>query len=273
MIYTARFKKLTTAVLDFVPDDDGFYYLRMVGFEIVVNAIWARLSARDSRGPAYSSGVSLCSGDGYEKGASAGKGVRYRTIRSRLPGGMVDLAMIHPLLTVSEDSLAGFHLLSYDEDIPRGFFHRLNRSLAVPLLPEWEIWLWSAGQELQSFKSLKKDYTWNAGERVETEVLTEVDLTPIQSKDGLGEVRCYQVVCCGKYREAWLKIIREQLGLRVLLDRHDQWHFSSGPWTVYYEDDLWQVARGGEPLAVGASLDLALVRAREKLGVPMVIGG
>lgn len=272
MIYTARFKKLTTAVLDFVPNDDGFYFLRMVGFETVVNAFWARLSASDSRGNSYTSGVNIL-GDVYERGVSAAKGVRYRTIRVRMPSGMVDLAMIHPLLTVAEDSPVGFYLLSYDEGIPRGFFHRLNRSLAVPLLPEWKPWLWEAGQKSQSFQSLKKDYTWSGGEKVETDVITRSDQVPIQAVSGLGDARCYRVACNGKYQEAWLKIIRDQLGLAVTLKLDGDRRYVAGPWTVYYGDDSWQVTRGGESLVAGSSLDLALVLAREKLGIPFVIGG
>ena len=55
MIHTIKFGLLSAILLDFVDSNDGFLYLRMVGAETAVNAIWARLSAREHRGKKWGS--------------------------------------------------------------------------------------------------------------------------------------------------------------------------------------------------------------------------
>ena len=47
MIYTLKFNELSALCLDFVDQRDGFFYLRLVSSETVVNAIWAVLSAKE----------------------------------------------------------------------------------------------------------------------------------------------------------------------------------------------------------------------------------
>ncbi len=148
MIYTIAFKKLSAMMLDFVDHNDELLYLRMVGIEPTVNAIWAKLSAKESRGKKWGSDVSIpIDGQSSPQYVTAQKSVTYRTVRTRLPSGMVDLALIHPCLTVAEDNRRGFYSLTYDDGVPSGFFDRLNRCLAIPLQPAWTAWLWEQGQQ------------------------------------------------------------------------------------------------------------------------------
>lgn len=271
MIYKIKFKKLQAVCLDFVPNNDGFYYLRMVGPETVVNAIWARLSGgNDYRGTSSESGVRILGGH-REEGASLMKSTKYKTIRVRLPGGMVDIAMIHPVLTVIEDNSRGFNILTYDEGVPGGFFHRLNRSLPIPLLPEWESWLWSEGLKLQSFRAIKKDWEWRDGIRVEFDGLTGVDKTPIYQLSSIGTAVCYRVTCADKYRQAWLHLIRQQLGLGISLVQETSNLYRAGQWAVVYEDSAWQVMKGDEIKLSADSIELALIRARQELGTLLII--
>jgi len=83
-----------------------------VGDEPTVNAIWARLSSRETRGKVWSGGVQIqIPGQNYPEYAALMKGVTYKTIRSRLPSGMIDLALLHPRLTVAEDHAGKTHLI------------------------------------------------------------------------------------------------------------------------------------------------------------------
>ena len=50
MLHQITFGLLSALLLDFVDHRDGFLYLRMVGPEVTVNAIWATLSAREGPG-------------------------------------------------------------------------------------------------------------------------------------------------------------------------------------------------------------------------------
>ena len=96
MIRTLKFNELAALCLDFVDHSDGFLYLRLVGSETGVNAIRAVLSARDGRGRKW--GIPVAGRASLEYLATQ-KGVTCRTLRTRLPGGMIDLAMVHPRLT------------------------------------------------------------------------------------------------------------------------------------------------------------------------------
>src|SRR5687767_10875072 len=116
-------------LLDFVDHEEDFLYLRMAGAETTVNAIWAYLSAKEGRGKKWGSQVRIPLAGRSPQYVAAAKHITYRTLRTRLPSGMVDLTLIHPLLTVAEDNPRGFYLLSYEEGRPPGFFERLNQVL------------------------------------------------------------------------------------------------------------------------------------------------
>ncbi len=47
MIGKIEFNDLSVILVGFVGPSDGFHYLRMVGPETAVGAIWAKLSAKD----------------------------------------------------------------------------------------------------------------------------------------------------------------------------------------------------------------------------------
>ncbi len=151
MIGTIIFAEMKCILLDYCgSSNEGVRFLRYVGDETVVNAIWARLVSKETREKAYTSGVTLSlPGQQYPENIALEKWT-YKTLRTRLPSGLVDLALIHPMLTVSEDNEAGFYILTYSDGVPSGFIERLNRSLALPLQPEWAPWLLTAGQKAVS---------------------------------------------------------------------------------------------------------------------------
>jgi hypothetical protein len=276
MIYTIKFKELSAMLLDFVDHTDGFLYLRMVGPETAVNAIWAQLSARDTRGQKWGSEVSIPSpGRSYPQYVTAQKNINYRTLRRRLPSGMVDLALVHPRLTVAEDTTHSFYLLTYDQELPAGFFERLNQCLSIPLKPEWDGWLWTEGQQTQTFWTLETRKEYDQGQYVDRTRLTETTKLPIKRLDGLGQVACYQIHCEAQYQQAWLQIIREQLQLGVEMtpipSANGQQRYQNGSWSAHQEQDQWILQREHQPVAAAPSLNHLLTDAREKLGVHFLI--
>jgi hypothetical protein len=276
MRHTINFKELSALLVDFVDAGDGFLYLRMVGAEPVVNAIWAKLSARDGRGQKWGSEVTIpIPGRSYPQYVAAQKRINYRTLRTRLPSGMVDLALVHPLLTVAEDNQQGFYLLTYEQGVPASFFDRLNRTLPIPLKPDWAGWLWELGCQPQSFLSLQTRQVWEGGQQVEQTDLTEITETPVSRLPGLGQVACYTVRCAGRYREAWLQIIRQQLNLGIRLKKMPEvghhCRYLNGVWAALPADGGWELRHGDEVMAQAPSVNYLLTAARENLGVHFLI--
>jgi hypothetical protein len=271
VIHTIQFGLLSAILLDFVDSRDGFLYLRIVGPETTVNAIWARLAAKEHRGQKWGSEVTIpVTGRSYPEYVAQQKHVTYRTLRSRLPSGMIDLALVHPLLTVAEDSPQGLYLLTYDHDVPAGFFERLNKSLSIPLQPEWESWLWQSGQQPQSFLILETKKVMEEGQYVEKPHLTEATQIPISRLSSLGTVACYCVRCNGRYRDAWLRIIRQQLGLGIRLRKEAEDYYRNGSWLACFDKQGWLLQKDGDRVAVAPSLNHLLTEARERLGLHFI---
>ncbi len=95
MLKTIEFDGLSAMLLGFIDEQDGFLYLRMTGQETAIGAIWSRLSGRKDRGSKWGSPVKIPSYSNYDFSVASYKNVNYRTIRTSLPCGMIDLAMIH----------------------------------------------------------------------------------------------------------------------------------------------------------------------------------
>lgn len=214
-----EFQEAEAIALDFIDASNGFLLLRLAGPEVVVNAVWAYLSSSDSKKQKSDSQVLIYpSWNTQDVGyVMAEKGQRYRMIRTRLPCGAVDMALIHPQLTAAEDKEHSFFLLTYDTGVPGDFFGRLNRALSIPLKREWAAWLWEIGQRPYTWQTLVKRYTREKGDNILQDDLAEETKTPITYFPGWGGARCYEVQCGGLYEECWLQIIRDHLGLgRVL---------------------------------------------------------
>jgi hypothetical protein len=272
MIRTIVFNELTAICLDFVDHGDGFFYLRLVGAETTVNAIWARLVGREGRGKKWTSSVQIpLPGRSHPDYVAAAKGVSYRTLRSRLRSGMVDLALIHPRLTVAEDTPQGFYLLTYEPGVPDSFFSRLNKSLSIPLQPEWAAWLWEAGQQSQSQLTLVSREVWEGGQPVEKTELTETTETPITCLNSLGTVACYRVQCAGRYKAAWLQLIRRQLQLGIRLRPAGQQRYVADAWRIERQGEQWLLYQRGERQIAAPSLNFPLVEARETLGLHFIV--
>ena len=270
MIHTIEYGKLSAILLDFVDSSDGFLFVRLVDTEPVVNAIWAKLSARNHRGQKWGSPVSIpMAGRSYPEYVAAQKSVTYRTLRTRLPNGMVDLAMIHPRLTVAEDNKQGFYLLTYDPGVPTSFFERLNRCLTLPLKPEWAEWLWTAGQQSQTFSLLKKETVRQDGQPVEQSTAVEVTETPIRRLSSLGQVACYAVHCAGPYRAAWLHILRHQLGLGIRLKKQAGGYIN-GQWAMLHHRSGWRLKKLDEVMLEAPTLNHLLTEAQESLGLYLI---
>jgi hypothetical protein len=271
MIGTIKFDELSAMLLDFVDSQDGFLYLRMAGAETTVGAIWARLAAREYRGKKWGSAVSIpVAGRSYPEYVAAQKSVTYRTLRSRLPSGMVDLALVHPLLTVAEDNERGFYLLSYETEMPPGFFDRLNKSLSIPLKPEWGAWLWELGRQSQSFLTIETRKVMEEGQYVDKEALTETTKLPVERLRSLGEVNCYLVKCDGRYRAAWLQLIRQQLKLGIRLKQAGK-RYLNDSWVALPATEGWALRHEEEIVVQAPSLNHLLTKARESLGVHFIV--
>lgn len=275
-MYAIEFGNLSAMLLDFVDHTDGFLYLRLAGAEPVVNAIWAKLSAREGRGKKWGSEVAIpIPGRSYPQYVTAQKSVTYRTLRTRLPSGLIDLALVHPQLTVAEDRPKGFYLLTYEAGLPTDFFGRLNKSLSIPLKPEWATWLWKLGQQAHSRLTLSTRSVWEQGQEVEKTELIETTETPISRLDSLGTVACYRVQCGGRYKDAWLHLIRARLKLATPLQKEPQQsgkeRYSGDGWRIVPTADGWSLLKEGEEVLQAPSLNYLLTEARERLGVHFVL--
>ncbi len=290
MLNTIKFNELACMALDFVDAADGFLFLRIAGPETTTGAVWAKLSARSKRRQSKHGSEVYIPGqsDQYPTYVSAQRGVRYRTLRTQLPSGLVDLAMIHPDLTVVENK-DGFYILTYEDGVPAGFFNRLNTVLSIPLKPEWEPWLWQESQRSQTWLAIEPKTIYENHKAVQTTELTETACTPISRlPTQTGAVRCYRIQTEGRYKTAWLKIIREHLGLGIRLGlpeagsfpaAGDDYFYTNGQWTVYtapaaYAKDngRWTLQRGDQVvLSQAPSLNWLLSQARDDLGVQLII--
>jgi hypothetical protein len=105
---------------------------------------------------------------------------------------------------------------------------------------------------------------------VDKEALTETTQLPIERLQRLGRVHCYSVKCDGRYRAAWLQLIRQQLKLRIRLQQAGK-RYLNNRWVALPVTGGWAL-RHGEEIAVQApSLNHLLTKARESLGVHFII--
>ncbi len=111
----------------------GQYCFRFIGVEVALEAIWAHLNNVRVRRTGYTGLEDIHLADG----------VKYRRFRTRLPCGLDEMIVAHPMLLVTwaED---GFVILGEDEP-PPGFFPRLNGKVQVPITREWAELLWQKG--------------------------------------------------------------------------------------------------------------------------------
>jgi hypothetical protein len=277
MLNTLKFGELETVLIDFIDTQDGFLYLRFAGAETITGAIWARLSSREDRGKKWDSPIRIpVEGRSYPDHAVCQKGVNYKTIRTRLPSGLFDVAMLHPVLTVAEDSPKGFHILSYDAGQPQNFFDRLNRTLTVPLKPEWAPFLWRKGLSQRIVQLLGSKKAWNSTEYVEDGTISKEYVTPIERMDGRGDVACYKVKTAGLYKLAWLDLIREELGLSTVLSEKVPGKLYVGDTYVIkaehqIEDathlEVFSLFHKDESLMTQPGLPHLLIKAQNELGI------
>ena len=268
MFERIEFDSIQAMLLDFVDQGDGFLYLRMVGEEPSVNAIWARLSARETRTKKYSSHVTIPTSDQTGTVYVAAQKARYKTLRTRLPSGLIDLMMVHPRLTVAEDSYKGFYLLTYDTGTPVHFFDRLNRTLSIPLQPDWADWLWTVGQQEQSFSTIIKRTVKEGGIEVEKSLFEEVARLPIKPLDRMGSAQVYSVRTAEYYRDAWLQIIRTELDVATRLDGNaDLGWRSNDEWSVCQTGEQWQLRQFTETVLTATALPQLLTQADVEFGL------
>jgi hypothetical protein len=197
--------------------------------------------------------------------------------------------MIHPDLTVTENK-DGFYILTYEDGVPAGFFNRLNAVLSIPLKPEWAPWLWKESQRAQTWLAIEPRTIYENHKPVETNELTEITCTPISRlPTHTGSVMCYQIRTEGRYKTAWLKIIREHLNLGIRLRSPeesalsvagDDYFYTGDKWTVYtipaaYAEEgkgRWTLQRGDQVvLSQAPSLNWLLSQARDDLGIRLII--
>jgi len=266
--------------LDFIDAPNGFLFLRMVGPETLVNAIWAYLFNYDPKKRKSDSKVLIWpSWNGFDTDhVMTEKSHRYRMIRTRLPCGAVDMALIHPLLTAFEDKERSFFLLTYDTGVPDNFFGRLNRALPIPLQRDWTTWLWEIGRKPYTWWTLVKRNIYQQGKYVLKDELTEETRTAITQLPGWGEARCYEVQCGGLYEECWIQIIRNHLGLARILKParigYGDKYYLHNDFAVYpgLDGSSWSLHKGDTTLLQGApSLNYLIALARRDLGEHLVI--
>lgn len=173
-------------ILSYVADgwSTGTVFLRFLGPENAVSAIWARLSSSEMR-KSGTCGVEI---DGSD--VRFEKHVRYVTIPpARLPCGFRDIAMLHPRATAKPGEGTFYVLAQQDvEGPPAEFFPRLNARVHLPMLKEWTPWLWERGLA----------GVWRE--------------EPITRLDGTGDVVAYKVLT---EQRLWYAIIVAGMGFKV----------------------------------------------------------
>jgi len=277
MIELIKFSGFSAILLGLLqPDQDGFLYLRMMGNDVAVEAIRARLANRSYRGSKYKTEVlyvqpeqnrKTAAMNYYQNGICAYKSASYRTIRTRLDNNNIDVAVVHPSLTVAADNRDGFVLISHGEDEPpTGFWPRLNASLPVPIKQEWAATLWRDGQAAMDSWYLDDD-----GEPRRQHV------KPISLLATRGLLSAWRVHTGPDYEQAWLNIIRRYEGLSELLYRDGSGHIYRGNrWRVEGErPDRWLLYRPGcdEPLLADTSMRNLLSKASLELGLSLSVEG
>ena len=278
MVGTIKFQEIECLCLEYCGSShEGVSYLRFVGEETVVMAIWSRLVAKDYREKAYSSEVTLhFPGQEHPENIALQKWV-YKTLRARLPSGYIDLALIHPLLTITEDDPSSFYILTYDSGIPAGFFERLNKSLALPLNPEWATWLWEAGQQSVSIATVETKTVNHGEEEKQERTLKEQTLTPILQSKSRGQARIYMVQTGHYYKTAWLQLIREQLGLGIPMHKPigDPHRYVGDGWDIDLAEETesgkCRLYKDGERQFVADSLTFLVAQAHTDLGIHLQI--
>lgn len=238
--------------------DGGVLYLGIVGVENIVNAMVAHLLADDNRGTNYGSEIRI-SGAEYPKPLYLRRYVKYHLVRSRLSEAHISVALIHPEATVESDSVdEGFYIINHDTErteIPADFFPRLNRTLQIPLRAEWADFLFEEGQKPQGMGGYASDV---------------IPITPMESS---GPVLCYRVRTGRNYAAAWLKIIRDKLGLWVDMHckSHDLWE--GGPYTLTKQNGTWQLLRNNKLILEHDGLaQNAIKKANDDYGTALRIG-
>ena len=254
-------------VLDLVNQYGGFLFFRIVGPEVAINATFAKMVAKKPK-----TVIVKQPGETYGTHVSPERYIRYKSFRSKLPNGMVDLAMIHPVLTVTEDSPEGFYILTYDDGVPSGFFERLNKTLSIPLKPEWESWLWEKGQEQVKWTGIQDDRVWEDGRYVnkpESQAFSDTPIVSVSSE--IGDISCYKVDTGGKSKEAWLTIVRQELALGIRLTPMAG-DYLNGVWSVSVSGGEWVLRHRNEGELLRANkLDFLLAQARTEKGLNLIL--
>jgi hypothetical protein len=250
---------------------DGTKYLRIVGHPVAVNSIFATLSLKDYRGSGYKSPVTIGDKPDDEKVFLEEK-AHYQSIRQNITVNgqeFVDLSIIHPLLTVGEDSTdRGFWLVDHQQNgVPTGFFERLNAVLPIPLKPEWANDLWRYGQYDYQYSFLKKDYRGH-------DDLKKESIRPVIDMKAEGMVDIYSIRTDAHAQDVWLTIVRSYiLGSSLLFRRVDDqtWIDYTGHWRVIKVDD-GLILSGFETLTA-KDLDWLILLARVALDIDIVFQG
>jgi len=193
-----KFNDVTAVALAMSANWDGFWLLRLAGTETSVNAITARLVAREHREKKYETDVSIAQSEG-DKPIAALKG-QFKILKSKLNGVYLDAILCHTDMMAMSDNRDGFRIASFSPGRPRGFFSRLDNSLTISLKREWEDELWNYG--LETWK--KPNSKWYSD--------AKVPIALIDDSDSFG-VNHYHVHTTTEYADAWKNIIRKIIGV------------------------------------------------------------
>jgi hypothetical protein len=127
------------------------YWIELVGELGSARAIAAALVSDDTRGMNYVQGAgSLHKGESYKVISSVFQ-------RDNVKYGRYLIAHYDFLLLGSNETLL-FVQNKDAEEVPDGFFGRLNPAVGIPMYEEWEKWLWEEGQnKVYFYKAHEKE--------------------------------------------------------------------------------------------------------------------
>ena len=122
--------------------------LVMIGVKEAVKASWATLAAAKNTQPLEIKGINqneFFLDQGWKN---------YLTLRTKLPNGLVEWAVINKKCTNTPPRAEHFYrlapmeesLIRYPDERPAGFYTSLDQAISIPILPQWEGYLWQEGR-------------------------------------------------------------------------------------------------------------------------------
>lgn len=138
---------------------------------------------------------------------------------------------------------------SDENDPPPGFYQRFKQAVRLPMLPEWEQWLWDEGREKINSGYISTGYRYG---RSASMSISTGQVTPIREWTAEG-ARIWAVTTKQK---VWLDVIRHHHNAGVRIKKIASDLYEGGGWQVEQDGRHWRAKKNGELLLDDQSGDI-----------------